>query len=135
MIAIRTGSILLLLLLLMLLLVYTSSQVPIHVMMMMVGSRLRLLRMILGLLLLLWMVVIVRRLVLMRRMLMGVGRRMRMLRIVIVVQVVKVALAGAIGKGWSSTRLRRLLLMRMDGISREGLLFGRYGWGEVVVHH
>lgn len=89
----------------------------IHVVMMM-GSRLRLL---------LLMVMVVR-LVLMR-MLMGMGRMV--LWIEVVVQMVEVTLA-AIGKGCRSTT-RLWLLMRMDGISGEGLL-RRNRRGEIVVH-
>lgn len=110
MIAIRTSGMLLMLLL-------VRSQMAIHVVMMM-GSRLRLL---------LLMVMVVR-LVLMR-MLMGVRRMV--LWIKVIVQLVEAALA-AIGKGCPSTT-RLWLLMRMDGISGEGL-FRRYRRGEIVVH-
>lgn len=119
MISIGTTGMLLLLLLL------VSCQVPIHMRMMMMGSRL-------GRLLLLLLVMAVW--LMLMRMLMGMLPRMMLLLVKVIVQLIEVAcVVGAIGERCSASGLRLLLLMGMDWVSGEGL-FDRNGWREVVVH-
>lgn len=107
-----------------LLLLLVSCQVPIHMRMMMMGSRL-------GRLLLLLLVMAVWRMLM--RMLMRMLPRMMLLLVKVIVQLIEVAcVVGAIGERCSASGLR-LLLMGMDWVSGEGL-FDRNGWREIVVH-